>query len=409
MARRRCLDAPYRFFKKEGAELARRTRSKLDRLDEVLAEVRRQFQGGPLSSLLSVIEPELLSAQDALRGGILGHEDAERLALKVEGFMGHLPHEFGPRFLFDSAMIKAICEEWSQQGTYLSDLIIPFPSDEWGHLSVTYARHGGSSVPVDLILLPGGRGLEGADLLSYPFLCHELGHNVLFKHDHVFGPRFRPALEEYARSLQRRAIADRGSARQRAQSNVNELRRLWGPSADHNNWSHEIAVDVIALWTCGPAYLATLQDILEAEGLDPYQIGKSHPPYEVRSKALLFASDKLGWAYYTDGIRRQMDAWRNSERGRGRGRTNTYLANASLDLTRECVDASLFACETLGLPRCTPAFIEEIGDRIHDGGMPGFGSELLVTAWLRQNRLDGDAYEAWEREVKESLCALVTL
>ncbi len=394
-------------FKKEGADLARRTRYKPGRLGEVLADVKRRFQGGPLSCLLSLIEPELLSAQAALRGGFLGQEDAERLALKVEEFMGHLPNEFGPRFLFDSGMIKAVCEEWSRQGTYLSDLIIPFPSDEWGHLSVAYARHGGSSVPVDLILFPGGRGLEGVDLLSYPFLCHELGHNVLFKHDHVFGPRFRPALDEYARSLQRRAIADRGAARQRAQSNVDEMRRLWGPSADHNNWSHEITVDVIALWACGPAYLATLQDVLEAESLDPYQIGKSHPPYEVRSNALLSASDKLGWAYYTGGIRRQMDAWRNSERRRGR--TNSYLAYASPDLTRECVDAALSACEALGLPRCTPALVGEVSDRIQDGGMPDFGSELLLAAWLRRNQLDEDAYEAWEREVKESLCSLVTL
>lgn len=63
----------------------------------------------------------------------------------------------------------------------------------------------------------------------------------------------------------------------------------------------------------------------------------------------------------------------------------------------------------MGLPRCTPALVGEVSDRIQDGGMPDFGSELLLAAWLRRNQLDEDAYEAWEREVKESLCSLVTL
>ena len=93
-------------------------------------------------------------------------EDAERLALKVEVFIEPLPHSFGPRFMFDSAMIKAISEEWRQQGTYISDLIVPSPSDNWGHLSVTYARPGGTSLPVDLIHFPGGRNLEGVDFID---------------------------------------------------------------------------------------------------------------------------------------------------------------------------------------------------------------------------------------------------
>jgi hypothetical protein len=335
----------------------------------------------------------------------MGCEDAERLALKVEEFIDRLPQSFGPRFMFDSMMIKAICEEWSRQGTYISDLIVPFPSNEWGHLSASYARPNGTSVPVDLILFPGSQDLDGVDLLGYPFLCHELGHNILFKHNQAFGPRFSPALDRFAHSLQRRAMADRGAVRQRALHHVNEMRRLWGPSADHNNWSHEIAVDVIALWTCGPPYLATFQDILEAEGLDPYQIGQSHPPYEVRAKALLSASDQLGWAYYTGGIRRQIDVWRGSER-KG-GRTNSYLAYTSPDLTRECVDAALDVCETLGLPLCTPTLVGELDGRLEESGTPDFGSEILLAAWLRRNQMEEDEYEDWECSIKEALCATV--
>ena len=358
-------------FKKEGADLARRTRYKPGRLGEVLADVKRRFQGGPLSCLLSLIEPELLSAQAALRGGFLGQEDAERLALKVEEFMGHLPNEFGPRFLFDSGMIKAVCEEWSRQGTYLSDLIIPFPSDEWGHLSVAYARHGGSSVPVDLILFPGGRGLEGVDLLSYPFLCHELGHNVLFKHDHVFGPRFRPALDEYARSLQRRAIADRGAARQRAQSNVDEIAVCGGrPPTTTIGRTRSPWMSSPSGHAAPPIWPRSKMSSKRKASTPTRSARAIRPTKFARTPSCPRATSSVGRTLYRrdqapDGRRR------NSERRRGR--TNSYLAYASPDLTRECVDAALSACEALGLPRCTPALVGEVSDRIQDGGMPDLG------------------------------------
>jgi hypothetical protein len=43
---------------------------------------------------------------------------------------------------------------------------------------------------IDLILLPGDDRLEDVDLLAYPFLTHELGHNALFKYDKVFPQSF---------------------------------------------------------------------------------------------------------------------------------------------------------------------------------------------------------------------------
>lgn len=390
----------------EGTSLARRTRLKHGRLDEILAETKRRFQGGPLTCLVELIEPELLCVQAALRAGSIGQDVADSFAIKVEAFIEHLPQVFGPRFLFDSLMISAIRDDWGQQGTELPKMIVPLASDEWGHSTVTYARAAGASVPVDLIRFPDGADLGDADLLGYPFLCHELGHNALFTYDDVFGPLFLPALDEHINSLRRRALADRGAARQKAQDTMDQIRRLWGPSADHGNWSHEIAVDVIALWTCGPAYLAAIQDVLEAESLDPYQIGQSHPPYEVRSNALAAASDALGWGYYMGEIGNLMDAWRTSERQHQR--TNFYVASADLGLTRSCVEAALSACRVLKLPRCDPSLTARLSERIDGGEVPEFGTELILSAWLARDRLDEGGYEVWESEVKRQLYESIT-
>lgn len=386
--------------------LARRTRLKPGRLEEVLAETRRRLQGGPLSCLADLIEPEISLAQAALLVGSINQDTADLLAVKVEAFIGHLPQEFNARFQFDSEMIAAIRESWGDQGTRLSSMIVPLASNEWGHSTITYVRAAGQSVPVDLIRFPGGPALESVDLLDYPFLSHELGHNALFNYDQVFGPLFLPALDDYINSLRRRAIADRGAARQKAQANMDQIRRLWAPSADHGNWSHEIAVDVIALWTCGPAYLAAVQDVLEAESLDPYQVGQSHPPYEVRSNALLSASDALGWGYYTGKIGQLMDDWRNSERKQDR--TNSYVASADLGLTRECVAAALIACRELKLPCCDPSLIEALSERIGGGETPDFGTELILAAWLTRERLDESAYEIWEQDIKHRLQESIT-
>src|SRR5712691_5868169 len=123
--------------------------------------------------------------------------------------------------------------------------------------------------------------------LAYPFLTHELGHNALFKYDKVFPQSFWPVLEQVTNGLLRQSLADKGAARSRARDTVTLIRQLWSPTANHYNWAHEIAMDVIALWTTGPAYLATFHDILEDEELNPYLVGQSHPPYEIRANALI--------------------------------------------------------------------------------------------------------------------------
>ena len=166
--------------------MARRNLSKTDHFEEVLAEVRIRLQDIPLAQIYETLESEIVFAQAALRGGCMASEDATRLALKIEAFIYPIPHPLTTRFGFDSAMIQEISEEWRQGGMYVSNLILPKSSDKWGHLTSTFARSAKSSIPLDLILFPGRDNLDGVNLLDYPFLCHEMGHNFLFTHDEIF-------------------------------------------------------------------------------------------------------------------------------------------------------------------------------------------------------------------------------
>ena len=67
------------------------------------------------------------------------------------------------------------------------------------------------------------------------------------------------------------------------------------------------------------------------------------------------------------------------------------------------------ACTALGLPRVTPAAMEEINRMLDRGTTPDLGSELLLAAWLQRNRSDEESFAAWERVMVEELSAQITL
>jgi hypothetical protein len=164
-------------------------------------------------------------------------------------------------------------------------------------------------------------------------------------------------------------------------------------------------MDVIALWTVGPAYLATFHDTLEDEELNPYQVGQSHPPYEIRAKALIDASNRLGWEVATQGLTKQVADWSRSHWRKERN--NQYVAYASPDLVRGCVTSVIITCETLALPRCTAETLDAIQKKLKQSEIPDLGSEVLLAAWMQCQQMDNDSFDAWESDVVRELAQAV--
>ena len=357
--------------------MARRARHKQDPLSQSLDKARRMLELSPLSCIYQKVEEVVSTLQQDLHRGFVGQGAADWLSGDIDRMLDLLPQSFRERFYFDASMISALSEEWSRGSTRLSGMIVPKTSQDWGHMSLPLATYDRTATHViDLILLPGDDRLEDVDLLAYPFLGHELGHNALFKYDKVFPQSFWPVLEQVTNSLQRQSLADKGAARSRARDTVTLIRQLWSPTANHYNWAHEIAMDVIALWTTGSAYLATFHDILEDEDLNPYLVGQSHPPYEIRANALIDAS-------------------------------NRYVACASPDLVQGCVTSVITACETLSLPRCSGETLKVIQEKLNCGETPDLGSEVLIAAWMQWQHTDKDSFSAWESSVVRELAQAV--
>lgn len=375
---------------------------------KVLQKVRNTYGQSPFQLVGSKLEQLILETQSAVESGRAHQDQSQLVANTVSGIMNLLPTSFGERFLFDTGMIQALTEHWSHGPVQMSGMIVPRPSQTWGHNRVIMPSEDQDNAHVvDVILFPGEDDTDSIDLLSYPWLCHELGHNVLFRYGANFADQFQERLGKVINTLRLRSAADRGFAKEKARTTIEKIQELWEPTLDHKNWSHELAIDMIALWTCGPAYLGVFQDVLDSDEINPYHIDQNHPPYEVRGLALLEASNQLGWNSYSDDLAqlirdRRTSKWKTE-------RNNQYHALTAFDLANACIETAFQVCETLALPKCTLRQIDTVQDIIEHDDIPDFGLDILLAAWLVHRQGGAESYELWERRAVSCLANSITL
>lgn len=387
--------------------MARRNRSRQDQLEKLLVHVQRRFTNTPLAAIGDFLARTISEVEQSVKGGGSSAEDAERIATYVASVLEFLPSSFNDRFTFDAQLIHALAVEYSQGGAHLSGMLVPKPSQVWGHQSIAMPSSDGRTANViDVIHLPGDDNTADIDLLDYAFLCHELGHNILFRDGDGFITTFGEELDAVLASIQRQTLGIRGAAKQIADTTAEQVRRFWTPTANQFNWAHEIAVDVISLWLSGPAYLAALQDVMEADDLNPYQLGQSHPPYEIRAMALIDAAGRFGWAYYTGPFQCLLDQW--SSTAAADEKTNLHVACSDPRLINGAISAAIKTCESLSLPCCTPDRIAALDDRQKQGQPLEPGTDLILVAWLTRTRSTEAVYDEWERAVIGRLLADIT-
>ncbi|MBN8603139.1 MAG: hypothetical protein J0M26_19035 [Planctomycetes bacterium] len=387
--------------------MARVNRSRKDQLENTLLHVQCRFDGTPLSCVGDLLVHVISEVQRSHEAGGSSADNAARISTYAIKVLELLPKSFGKRFAFDAQLIRVLADEYSQGGAKLSGMLVPKPSQSWGHQTVSMpSTDGTTTYAVDLIHLPGEDNVEDITLLDYPFICHELGHHILFKDGDGFIALFSKELESVLSGLQRRTLGIRGFARQIAEATTNQIRQYWAPTPDQFNWAHEIAVDVIAIWLSGPAYLAAIQDVMEDDNLNPFQLGKSHPTYETRGRALIEASECLGWAYYTGPFRTLLSRWEATPPSGDR--TNLHVACADPQLINAAVSAAIKTCQALSLPSCTAARVAAVENALREGLEIELGTDLLIAAWLQYCQSSEADYHAWEIAAIARILAEIT-
>lgn len=203
-----------------------------------------------LSSPLRPIADKLLQlideAQCAFEVGSLSARKLGELCRYILHLISQLPQSFGERFFLDSAIIRGIATDWGTN-VLLSPMVVPRYEHPWAHGTIALPSEDRDRTHViNLIYMPGRDRLEEVALLEYPWMVHELGHYLVFRDDSRFTSVFVPVLQDRIRSLRLASIADRGAARIRAQSTVDDIAKVWTPTPDHANWAHELAIDLIS-------------------------------------------------------------------------------------------------------------------------------------------------------------------
>lgn len=383
--------------------MARVSRPDTGNLRRLRQAVQDHFDGSPLASIGQEINRQLDTFEEVSNWSGLDQHYQQEFFRQCNGLLHIVPTaaQISNRFWFDIEMIGAISLAWSCPEPLLPGSIFPRAASEWQYMGLHIPNFTPDRMPrIDMIDFPGSNAPDGINLLAYPWLYHELGHLLLAQRGAAFVAAVVKLLDEIVQQRAKQRLGKAPAVQRRSQNLQQRVERAWRPSPNHSDWSHEIAADVVALWSCGPAFLAAYDDSLEKG--NPYFIDEIHPPYETRSIAIVEAAKRLGWGSHVDSLAGRIDEWVETDNDE---RNDVFLALGNQELVYGVLTAALDICNALNLPRCDHATLSDLENLLASNQSPPFGRSLIVASWLIYERHDGDSarYHEWETNVVNTL------
>jgi hypothetical protein len=386
------------------ANQRRRRRSQKQRTEivkDLIQRIKNQLGDSPLSA----VGKKLLRTVELLQYDAEQDGRWPKIDQMLSNFLSHLPDRFGPRFHFDSYLLHSIKEQWSRGPASFPDMVMPVYRREWQYRELPVPGEAESGKIHHLYLI----GIDEREehrynspplLLEYPLMCHELAHYLLVRYSPSFEEQFDEALEGVIRDRAKRRLPLQGQSASVSKSLNDALVRHW--SIDEGGlWAFEIAVDVIALWACGPAYIDTLTHHLD-NYQNKFQIEPSHPSAALRADALLQSAERLDWSNYAGDLLEARNEWFNE----GPPSFNRYNALTKESIVRACLDSAFQYCQEMELPRLRPDDLARIESRI-EKDQELVGTDLIVGAWIVDRNRTNEECNAWqEAQYNEYVAAL---
>jgi hypothetical protein len=318
-----------------------------------------------------------------------------------------LTREPAERFGVDAWLISDLAASMSNGPVKLSSTIYPIYTGEWGHSVLSFVWPREERVhAVYGITLPGKDFLSEIKLLEYPWLCHEMGHNLLARCPGSFFLKFHRLALNFFRRMERKGLADSAEARQRASKRLAVIKSAWTPTVMQRDWVHEIIVDIISLWVCGPAFIAAFNDVIEHPTLNPFEANSTHPPYELRTKLVMEVGSDLGWKREVEALEKKLHNWSNSPKKNSR--TNEYLSLINNDLVGGAVELALSGCKQWQLPLCTVQTLEDVRKWLDSGAPVTSTLALIIAAGMKWDQ-DAANYSIWQRDTVLQLASEIIL
>ena len=313
----------------------------------------------------------------------------------VRGFRRALPETFGDRFQFDSLLIQAIIKEWSAFGARFSGFIVPRYGQGWGFYKIPMPSEDDKFAHmICVVSFPGADRLGDIDLSDYAWLLHELGHAAFYSSRH-FIDNFGKRLTDRLRVLKLRSTADVGRAAARAADHIAALEGYWSPKLNQQDWAHEVAVDIAALWALGAPLTMQFRRLVGREDVNVCIATDQHPPYVIRAQALAHAADSLGW---------RDEAWALQEniRLRTAESPNDLLVYGDAEILKAIVEESIQSCELLKIPRMTKERLDTIQHSDAPETDVPFGSAMIQLGGLKRSMLPAGEYRSWTESLLRS-------
>ena len=370
--------------------------------------VKEHFDGSPLAPIGQEIDRQLDAFEEVSGWPGLDQQSRQEFFRQCHNLLHVIPAptQISGRFRFDTDMIGAISAEWTCPEPLLPGSILPRAASEWQYAGIHIPNFTPDKMPrIDVIDFPGSNDPEGINLLAYPWLYHELGHLLLAQRGAAFVAAVVELIDEIVQQRAKQRLGKAPAVQRRLQDLQDKVEGAWRPSPNHSDWSHEIAADIAALWCCGPAFLAAYDDSLE--GKNPYIIDEVHPPYEIRSIAVVEAAKRLGWGSHVDSLTGRIDEWAETDNDE---RNDVFLALGNQELVYGVLTAALDVCNALNLPRCDHATLSGLRTFLANNQSPPFGLSLILASWLTYEQHDGDyaRYHEWETNLVNTLVQEVT-
>ena len=388
----------------------RRRRGEKNHLELLIEDLANLdgVDGKPFEPVVCNIREALDSYDQAKQHGaldasaILQFAEVHRRAIKLLP----PPRHVRKRFFFDSRLMQSIAEVWSNSQLAISKLIYPKYEASWDYQHVVLGpAHDGKNATVDVIGFRKSAALDDVDLLDYPWLIHELGHSIFQKHhDTGFDDSVTRVLQKTVGSRKAKTISLNGLARQRPRTVAAQMENFWNPTRK-NNWAHEIAVDIVAAWCLGPAFVEAFIDHVNPETIDPFQVDANHPPYAFRATALEECVRRLGWPDSADLLAGQLSDWNDRTDATKRIHASQYTDS---DFEDALIQTTLDFLGCGSLPRCTESDFDAASSRFRDIDAVEFGIELLLDAYVAREALGEDDFTAWHSKVVKRLANDVT-
>lgn len=353
-----------------------------------------------LNSPLSGLARELLN--------LLIEPDLEKKIDYVSKIYERLPKDFDENFYFNSWMIQSIIKKWSSEIIPYCGRIIPTPYHIWAYEQIPIPVYNKKikKLILYLVYIPFENNHQIPSLLDYPFLLHELGHYLLTTHDKTFKNNFLPHLNKKIYQLKQMSISDRGDAKKKSQKYIDEFNMKWNfdTKINKSSWGREIAVDIIALWACGPAYLETFH-YHHKNVSNPFDLETEHPPVELRTYVLIQAAIKLSWENYISSLVDLQKDWTIKIPATIRNRYSSLRCDNLIDA---CIQSTINYCEYLKIPRLKYESLTQLKKIIEYNEELSDGIDLIVRAWLICKEKGEKYYDEWESKIVKKIMNEIT-